>query len=154
LIRIADDLVRHFENRLQVMDGKAMIVRMSRRICVDMYAALVKLRPDWADPEDAEGAFKVVMTGSASDPETYQPHLRNKTRLQTLARRFEDAADPLWIVIVRDMWLTGFDAPCLHTLYIDTPMQGHGLMQAIARVNPVFGDKPGGLVVDYIHLSS
>jgi type I restriction enzyme, R subunit len=150
---IAEDLVRHFENRLQAMDGKAMVVCMSRRICVDMYDAIVKLRPAWHDADDARGAVKVVMTGSASDPEGYQPHIRNKPRLQDLADRFKDPDDPLKLVIVRDMWLTGFDAPCLHTLYVDKPMQGHGLMQAIARVNRVFRDKPGGLVVDYLGLA-
>lgn len=150
---VAEDLVRHFENRVQAMDGKGMIVCMSRRICVDMYDAIVKLRPAWGDADDAKGAIKVVMTGSASDPEGYQPHLRSKLRLKDLADRFKDPDDPLKLVIVRDMWLTGFDAPCLHTLYVDKPMQGHGLMQAIARVNRVFRDKPGGLVVDYLGLA-
>lgn len=150
---VAEDLVRHFENRVQAMEGKGMIVCMSRRICVDMYDAIVKLRPAWGDPDDAKGAIKVVMTGSASDPEGYQPHLRSKQRLKELADRFKDPSDPFKLVIVRDMWLTGFDAPCLHTLYIDKPMQGHGLMQAIARVNRVFRDKPGGLVVDYLGLA-
>jgi type I restriction enzyme, R subunit len=149
---VAEDLVRHFENRVQAMDGKGMIVCMSRRICVDMYDAIVKLRPTWGD-DDARGAIKVVMTGSASDPEGYQPHLRSKLRLKDLADRFKDPDDPLRLVIVRDMWLTGFDAPCLHTLYVDKPMQGHSLMQAIARVNRVFRDKPGGLVVDYLGLA-
>ncbi|MBK9516190.1 MAG: type I restriction endonuclease subunit R [Anaeromyxobacter sp.] len=150
---VAEDLVRHFENRVQAIDGKGMIVAMSRRICVDMYDAIVKLRPDWGDADDTKGAIKVVMTGSASDPEAYQPHLRSKLRLKDLADRFKDPDDPLKLVIVRDMWLTGFDAPCLHTLYVDKPMQGHGLMQAIARVNRVFRDKPGGLVVDYLGLA-
>jgi type I restriction enzyme R subunit len=150
---VADDLVRHFEARLEVMDGKAMIVCMSRRICVDLYDALVKLRRGWLAADDAEGVIKIVMTGSASDPASYQPHLRTKSRREALADRFKDPSDPLRIVIVRDMWLTGFDAPCMHTMYIDKPMRGHGFMQAIARVNRVFRDKPGGLVVDYLGLA-
>ncbi|WP_438031576.1 type I restriction endonuclease subunit R [Sorangium sp. So ce204] len=150
---IAEDLVRHFDARIETMAGKAMVVCMSRRICVDMYAALVALRPDWHDPDDDKGAIKVVMTGSASDPLAWQQHIRNKARLRDLADRLKDPNDPLKVVIVRDMWLTGFDAPCLHTLYVDKPMQGHGLMQAIARVNRVFRDKPGGLVVDYLGLA-
>jgi type I restriction enzyme, R subunit len=150
---IAEDMVRHFESRLETMDGKAMVVCMSRRICVDMYDAITKLRPGWHDPDDAMGRIKVVMTGSSTDPESFQPHRRSKTRLIDLARRFKDPADTLQVVIVRDMWLTGFDAPCLHTLYVDKPMRGHGLMQAIARVNRVFRDKPGGLVVDYLGLA-
>jgi type I restriction enzyme R subunit len=135
------------------MDGKAMIVCMSRRICVELYRELEKLRPAWHDEDDARGAIKVVMTGSASDPPHWQAHIRNKPRREALANRFRDAADALRIVLVRDMWLTGFDAPCLHTMYIDKPMRGHGLMQAIARVNRVFKDKPGGLVVDYLGLA-
>jgi type I restriction enzyme R subunit len=135
------------------MDGKAMIVCMSRRICVELYAALVKLRPGWHDDADDKGVIKVVMTGSASDPVEWQPHIRNKPRREDLAKRYKDSADPLKLVIVRDMWLTGFDAPCLHTMYADKPMRGHGLMQAIARVNRVFKDKPGGLVVDYLGLA-
>ena len=150
---IAEDIVAHFEQRLEVMDGKAMVVCMSRRICVELYQALVSLRPEWHDGRDEAGAIKVVMTGSAADPESWQPHIRNKARREALAQRFRDADDPLRIVIVRDMWLTGFDAPCLHTMYVDKPMQGHGLMQAIARVNRVFRDKPGGLVVDYLGLA-
>ena len=150
---IADDLVQHFEARIEAMDGKAMVVCMSRRICVDLYDALTRLRPEWHDADDAKGRIKVVMTGSSSDPESYQPHRRTKTDQLALAKRFKDPADPLSIVIVRDMWLTGFDAPCLHTLYVDKPMRGHGLMQAIARVNRVFRDKPGGLVVDYLGLA-
>ncbi|MBL9076027.1 MAG: type I restriction endonuclease subunit R [Planctomycetes bacterium] len=150
---IANDLVQHFEQRLAAMDGKAMVVCMSRRICVDLYDAIVRLRPEWHDPDDDEGAIKVVMTGSASDPEPFQPHVRNKPRREALAKRLKDPTDPLRIVIVRDMWLTGFDAPCLHTMYVDKPMRGHGLMQAIARVNRVFRDKPGGLVVDYLGLA-
>ncbi|MBZ0152152.1 MAG: type I restriction endonuclease subunit R [Planctomycetes bacterium] len=150
---IAQDLVQHFERRLDAMEGKAMVVCMSRRICVDLYDAIVSLRPDWHDAEDDQGAIKVVMTGSASDPEAFQPHVRNKPRREALAKRLKDPHDPLRVVIVRDMWLTGFDAPCLHTMYVDKPMRGHGLMQAIARVNRVFRDKPGGLVVDYLGLA-
>jgi type I restriction enzyme R subunit len=150
---IARDLVAHFEERLAAMDGKAMIVCMSRRICVDLYRELVALRPEWAHPDDDKGALKVVMTGSAADPAAWQPHIRNKIRREGLANRFRDANDPFRIVIVRDMWLTGFDAPSLHTMYVDKPMRGHGLMQAIARVNRVFKDKPGGLVVDYLGLA-
>jgi type I restriction enzyme R subunit len=150
---IAADLATHFERRLEAMDGKAMIVCMSRRICVELYGALVRLRPAWHAGEDAAGAIKIVMTGSASDPLDWQPHIRNKLAREALARRFKDPADPLKLVIVRDMWLTGFDVPCLHTMYLDKPMRGHGLMQAIARVNRVFKDKPGGLVVDYLGLA-
>ncbi len=150
---IAEDLVAHFEQRLEAMDGKAMTVCMSRRICVDLYNAIVALRPAWHQDEDDKGAIKVVMTGSASDPVDWQPHIRNKARREALAQRFKDPADPLKVVIVRDMWLTGFDVPCLHTMYVDKPMRGHGLMQAIARVNRVFKDKPGGLVVDYLGLA-
>jgi type I restriction enzyme R subunit len=150
---VARDIVEHFEKRLEAMDGKAMVVCMSRRICVELYRELVRLRPDWYHEDDERGALKVVMTGSASDPADWQPHIRNKSRRETLANRFRDAADPLRVVLVRDMWLTGFDAPALHTMYIDKPMRGHGLMQAIARVNRVFKDKPGGLVVDYLGLA-
>ena len=150
---IARDLVAHFEERLAAMDGKAMIVCMSRRICVDLYCELIALRPEWHDEEDDKGAIKVVMTGSAADPADWQPHIRNKLRREALANRFRDAADAFRVVIVRDMWLTGFDAPSLHTMYVDKPMRGHGLMQAIARVNRVFKDKPGGLVVDYLGLA-
>ena len=158
---IAADLVSHFEKRWEALDGKAMVVCMSRRICVDLYKAIIALRPGWASAKDddaeAEGAsdcvVKVVMTGSAEDGPEWQPHIRNKDRRRRLANRFKDPRDPFRIVIVRDMWLTGFDAPCLHTMYADKPMQGHGLMQAIARVNRVFRDKPGGLVVDYLGLA-
>jgi type I restriction enzyme R subunit len=152
LALIAKDLVTHFENRLEAMDGKAMIVCMSRRICVDLYSQIVKLRPDWHSDDDEEGSIKIVMTGSASDKLDWQPHVRNKPRRKTLARRFKKPNDPFKVVIVRDMWLTGFDVPCLHTMYVDKPMRDHGLMQAIARVNRVFRDKPGGLVVDYLGL--
>jgi type I restriction enzyme R subunit len=150
---IARDLVEHFENRLATMDGKAMVVVMSRRIAVELHRELVALRPGWHGEEDEQGALKVVMTGSASDPLDWQPHIRNKPRREALAARFRDPKDPFQIVIVRDMWLTGFDAPSLHTMYLDKPMRGHGLMQAIARVNRVFKDKPGGLVVDYLGLA-
>ena len=150
---VAQDLVDHFDQRLEAMDGKAMAVCMSRRVCVDFYRAIVALRPQWHDEDDTKGAIKVVMTGSASDPADWQQHIRNKPRREALAKRFKDPSDPLKIVIVRDMWLTGFDAPCLHSMYVDKPMQGHGLMQAIARVNRVFRDKPGGLVVDYLGLA-
>ncbi len=151
---VAEDLVKHFEQRLEAMDGKAMIVCMSRRICVDLYQAIVAIRPDWHQEDDNAGILKVVMTGSASDPVEWQAHIRNKPRREELAKRFKEAKDPFKIVIVRDMWLTGFDAPCLHTMYMDKPMRGHGLMQAIARVNRVFKDKPGGLVVDYLGLAN
>lgn len=150
---IAEDLVDHWEKRLEVMDGKALVVCMSRRICVDMYRALTRLRPEWHHEDDDKGELKVVMTGSAEDPVEWQPHIRNKDRRERLANRFRDPRDPLRMVIVRDMWLTGFDAPSLHTMYVDKPMRGHGLMQAIARVNRVFRDKPGGLVVDYLGLA-
>ena len=150
---VAADIVTHFEQRAEAMDGKAMVVCMSRRICIDLYRELVRLRPDWHDEDDDKGRIKVVMTGAASDPPDWQPHIRNKPRRETLANRFRDAADPLQVVLVRDMWLTGFDAPSLHTMYVDKPMRGHGLMQAIARVNRVFRDKPGGLVVDYLGLA-
>ena len=150
---IARDIVSHFDRRLEAIDGKAMIVCMSRRICIDLYRELTRLRPEWHDGDDAEGEIKVVMTGSASDPPDWQPLIRNKKRRETLAKRFRDPGDPLRVVLVRDMWLTGFDAPSLHTMYVDKPMRGHGLMQAIARVNRVFRDKPGGLVVDYLGLA-
>lgn len=150
---VARDLVEHFENRLATMDGKAMVVVMSRRIAVDLYRELTLLKPEWAIDDDAAGVLKVVMTGSASDPLEWQPHIRNKARREALANRFRQPTDPFRIVIVRDMWLTGFDAPSLHTMYVDKPMRGHGLMQAVARVNRVFKDKPGGLVVDYLGLA-
>ena len=153
LALIARDIVAHFETRLEAMDGKAMVVCMSRRICVDLYRALVRLRPEWHHGDDDKGRLKVVMTGAAADPPDWQQHIRNKARREALAKRFRDAGDSFGIVLVRDMWLTGFDAPSLHTLYVDKPMRGHGLMQAIARVNRVFRDKPGGLVVDYLGLA-
>jgi type I restriction enzyme R subunit len=150
---IAKDIVEHFGERLEAIDGKAMIVCMSRRICVDLYDAIIKLRPDWHSGDDETGVLKIVMTGSASDVLEWQPHIRNKQRREFLANRFKNPDDPLKVVIVRDMWLTGFDVPCLHTMYVDKPMQRHGLMQAIARVNRVFREKPGGLVVDYLGLA-
>ena len=150
---IADDIIAHFEERLETIEGKGMIVCMSRRICVDLYNAIVKRRPKWHDNDDKNGVIKVVMTGSASDGVSWQPHIRNKARREEMATRFKNPRDPLKLVIVRDMWLTGFDAPSLHTMYVDKPMRGHGLMQAIARVNRVYRDKPGGLIVDYIGLA-
>lgn len=151
---IAQDIVNHFESRNAVLDGKAMIVCMSRRICVDLYSAIVKIKPEWHSDDDAEGVIKVVMTGSSSDPLPFQPHVRNKPRRKALGERLKDPKDTLKLAIVRDMWLTGFDAPALHTLYIDKPMKGHNLMQAIARVNRVYKDKEGGLVVDYIGIAT
>ena len=150
---VAQDIVAHFEQRLEVLEGKAMVVCMSRRICIDLYRELVRLRPDWHHDDDDKGRLKVVMTGAASDPPEWQPHIRNKPKREALAKRFRDPGNPLRMVLVRDMWLTGFDAPSLHTMYVDKPMRGHGLMQAIARVNRVFEDKPGGLVVDYLGLA-
>ncbi|MCR4317473.1 MAG: type I restriction endonuclease subunit R [Planctomycetes bacterium] len=150
---IAQDLVNHFEQRLEAMDGKAMIVCMSRRICVDLYEQIRAIRPDWHGEDDIAGAMKIVMTGDATDPVEWQGHIRSKSRREELAKRFKNPADAFKVVIVRDMWLTGFDVPCLHTMYVDKPMRGHGLMQAIARVNRVFKDKPGGLVVDYLGLA-
>ena len=153
LALVAKDLVAHFEDRVAALDGKAMVVCMSRRICVQLYDEIVKLRPDWHSTDDNAGAVKIVMTGAASDPSAWQQHIGNKARRDLLARRARDPADPLQLVIVRDMWLTGFDAPCMHTMYVDKPMRGHGLMQAIARVNRVFRDKPAGLIVDYIGIA-
>ncbi|BAO29729.1 type I restriction endonuclease subunit R [Sulfuritalea hydrogenivorans] len=153
LALVAQDMVTHFEDRVAALDGKAMVVCMSRRICVKLYDEIVKLRPNWHSADDNAGAVKIVMTGAASDPEDWQQHIGNKARRDLLAKRARDAKDPLKLVIVRDMWLTGFDAPCMHTMYVDKPMQGHGLMQAIARVNRVFRDKPAGLIVDYIGIA-
>ena len=153
LALVAQDIASHFEKRIEAMEGKAMVVCMSRRICIDLYRELIRLRPNWHQEDDDKGRIKVVMTGSASDPPDWQSHIRNKLRREALANRFREADDPLQIVLVRDMWLTGFDAPSLHTMYVDKPMRGHGLMQAIARVNRVFRDKPGGLVVDYLGLA-
>lgn len=151
---IATDIVKHFEERNAILDGKGMIVCMSRRIAVELYAEIIKIRPDWHSDDDAEGAIKVVMTGSSSDPLPFQPHVRNKAKRKALGERLKDPKDGLKLAIVRDMWLTGFDAPSLHTLYIDKPMKGHNLMQAIARVNRVYKDKEGGLVVDYIGIAT
>ncbi|EKN3395854.1 type I restriction endonuclease subunit R [Yersinia enterocolitica] len=152
--QVAADLVKHFEARNATMNGKAMIVAMSRDICVRLYNALVALCPEWHNEDIEKGEIKIIMTGSASDKEHLQPHIYNKQTKKRLEARFKDLNDPLKIVIVRDMWLTGFDAPCCHTMYIDKPMRGHNLMQAIARVNRVFKDKPGGLVVDYIGIAN
>ncbi|MBN1535546.1 MAG: type I restriction endonuclease subunit R [Anaerolineales bacterium] len=153
LKQVAADIVQHFEARLSAADGKGMIVCMSRRICVELHKEIIKLRPDWYNSEDNKGKIKIVMTGSASDPLEYQEHIRNKERRKAISNRLKDPADSLKLLIVRDMFLTGFDVPPLHTMYIDKPMNGHTLMQAIARVNRVFGDKEGGLIVDYIGIA-
>src|SRR5208337_3898747 len=150
---IARDIVDHYENRQTAMDGKAMIVCMSRRICVDLYNEIIKIRPQWHSDDDATGELKIVMTGAPTDDPSWQQHIRSSVRRQDLAKRFKNSKDPFKLAIVRDMWLTGFDVPSLHTMYLDKPMRGHTLMQAIARVNRVFRDKPGGLVVDYIGLA-
>ena len=147
---IAKDIVEHFENRLEALDGKGIIVSMSRRICVELYDAIIALRPEWHSVDDTKGFLKVIMTGSASDPVEWQQHIRTKERRKQLAKFVRKADTPIKLVIVRDMWLTGFDAPSMHTMYLDKPMKGHNLMQAIARVNRVYGDKPGGLIVDYL----
>jgi len=152
--KVAADIVTHLESRLAALDGKAMVVAMSREICVHLYDAIVALRPEWHSEDPEHGAIKVVMTGSASDKALLKPHIHPKTVRDRLERRFKNPADPFKLVIVRDMWLTGFDAPALHTMYVDKPMRGHNLMQAIARVNRVFRDKPGGLVVDYIGIAN
>lgn len=152
--KVAADIVAHFENRLTVMDGKAMVVAMSRDICVHLYNAIIELRPEWHSDDPMQGAIKVVMTGSASDKALLKPHIYPKEVRKRLEARYKNPNDPFKLVIVRDMWLTGFDAPCLHTMYVDKPMRGHNLMQAIARVNRVFKDKPGGLVVDYIGIAN
>lgn len=154
LQQVAEDLIKHFETRSALMEGKAMIVAMSRDICAQLYNAIVALRPEWHDEDPEKGAIKVVMTGSAADKSLLQPHIHNKQTKKRLEQRFKDVNDPLKLVIVRDMWLTGFDAPACHTMYIDKPMKGHNLMQAIARVNRVFKNKPGGLVVDYIGIAN
>jgi len=153
IARVAADLVAHFEERDKAQNGKAMIVAMSREICVHLYDEIVKLRPAWHSTDPEQGTIKIVMTGSASDKALLRPHIYSGQTKKRLEKRFKDAADPLRLVIVRDMWLTGFDAPCVHTLYVDKPMKGHNLMQAIARVNRVFKDKEGGLVVDYIGIA-
>jgi type I restriction enzyme R subunit len=150
---LAADIVSHFESRLGVIDGKGMIVCMSREICARLYGAIVELRPSWHDPAPEKGTIKVIMTGSAADKEPIQSHVYNAAVRKRLEKRFKDPNDPLKLVIVRDMWLTGFDVPCLHTMYVDKPMRDHNLMQAIARVNRVFGTKEGGLVVDYIGMA-
>ncbi|WP_435247751.1 type I restriction endonuclease subunit R [Vibrio sp. nBUS_14] len=152
--QVAKDLVEHFTTRTSTFPGKAMIVSMSREICVDLYNAIVAIKPEWHHPDTAKGAIKIVMTGSASDKEKMQPHIHDKKTKKLFEKRYKDTDDELQLVIVRDMWLTGFDAPCCHTMYIDKPMKGHNLMQAIARVNRVFKDKPGGLVVDYIGIAN
>ncbi|USD21389.1 type I restriction endonuclease subunit R [Microbulbifer variabilis] len=152
--QVAKDLIQHFDSRTASMPGKAMIVAMSREICVDLYDAIVAIKPEWHHPDTDKGAIKIVMTGSASDKAKLQPHIYNKETKKAFEKRFKDVNDPLQLVIVRDMWLTGFDAPICHTMYIDKPMKGHNLMQAIARVNRVFKDKPGGLVVDYIGIAN
>ena len=154
LQQVAEDLIKHFETRSALMEGKAMIVAMSRDICAQLYNEIVALRPEWHDNDPEKGAIKVVMTGSAADKALLQQHIYNKQTKKNLERRFKDVNDPLKLVIVRDMWLTGFDAPACHTMYIDKPMKGHNLMQAIARVNRVFKNKPGGLVVDYIGIAN
>lgn len=154
LREVAEDLVLHFEERNATIEGKGMIVAMSREICAHLYNAITDLRPDWHDTDIEKGAIKVIMTASAADKPLLQAHNYNKTQKKRLEKRFKDPNDPLKLVIVRDMWLTGFDAPCAHTMYIDKPMRSHNLMQAIARVNRVFKDKPGGLVVDYIGIAN
>lgn len=154
LKQVAADLIEHFETRSALMEGKAMIVAMSRDICAQLYNEIVALRPEWHDDDPEKGAIKVVMTGSAADKKLLQPHIHNKQTKKRLEKRFKDINDPLKLVIVRDMWLTGFDAPACHTMYVDKPMKGHNLMQAIARVNRVFKNKPGGLVVDYIGIAN
>ena len=154
LKEVAEDLVKHFEARTETIEGKGMIVCMSREICVNLYNEITALRPAWHNEDIEKGAIKVIMTGSASDRELLRPHIYTKQQKKRLEKRFKDATDPLKLVIVRDMWLTGFDAPSVHTMYVDKPMKGHNLMQAIARVNRVFKDKPGGLVVDYIGIAN
>ena len=151
---VVADILTHFDARVKAIDGKAMIVCMSRRICAEVYARIVAAQPDWHGDTDDTGAVKVIMTGNATDPAEMRPHIRSKSRQEAIRNRMKDPADPLKIVIVRDMWLTGFDAPCMHTLYVDKPMKGHGLMQAIARVNRVFSNKPAGLIVDYIGIAA
>ena len=151
---LARDIVTHFEQRQDVFDGKGMIVAMSRRIAVDHYNEIIKLRPEWHNDDLTKGVIKVIMTASSADGPVMQKQHTTKTQRKALSDRMKDPADPLKLVIVRDMWLTGFDAPCLHTLYVDKPMRGHNLMQAIARVNRVFKDKPGGLVVDYLGIAT
>ncbi len=150
---LAKDIIQHFETRQQAMKGKGMIVTMSRRIAVDLYDEIIRLKPEWHSDDDDKGVIKVVMTGSSSDPTSFQRHIGPKKRRNLLEKRMKDVDDELQLVIVRDMWLTGFDVPSMHTMYIDKPMKGHNLMQAIARVNRVFKDKPGGLIVDYVGIA-
>lgn len=150
---LAKDIIQHFETRQQAMKGKGMIVTMSRRIAVDLYDEIIRLKPEWHSDDDDKGVIKVVMTGSSSDPTSFQRHIGPKKRRSVLEKRMKDVNDELQLVIVRDMWLTGFDVPSMHTMYIDKPMKGHNLMQAIARVNRVFKDKPGGLIVDYVGIA-
>lgn len=152
--RVAADIVKHFEDRTAALPGKAMVVAISRRVCVALYREIVRLRPGWHGDTDDAGRIKVVMTGTASDDPSFQPHIRPKGRLDRIAERFKNPSDSLEVVIVCDMWLTGFDAPCVHTMYLDKPLKAHGLMQAIARVNRVYGLKPSGLVVDYLGLAA
>jgi type I restriction enzyme R subunit len=146
-------LVEHWKKRQEIMDGKAMVVCMSRRICVDLYDEIVALCPDWHSDEDDKGTVKVVMTGSATDSPEWQKHIRNGAMRKELANTFKEIDSTFKIVIVRDMWLTGFDVPAMTTMYVDKPMEGHGLMQSIAHVNRVFKDKPGGLIVDYLGIA-
>jgi len=148
--QVAKDIIFHYEKRQEAIDGKAMVVCMSRRICIELYNEIIKLRPEWHSEDDDKGIIKIAMTGSASDPVSWQKHIRNRDRRRAIGDRLKDPSDSLKIAIVRDMWLTGFDVPCLHTMYLDKPMKDHGLMQAIARVNRVYKDKPGGLIVDYL----
>ena len=152
--QVAKDIVNHFLMRTTIFPGKAMIVAMSREICVDLYNAIVTIKPEWHNDDPKKGAIKIVMTGSASDKAKMQPHIHDNKTKKLFEKRYKDTEDELQLVIVRDMWLTGFDAPCCHTMYVDKPMKGHNLMQAIARVNRVFKDKPGGLVVDYIGIAN
>jgi type I restriction enzyme R subunit len=152
--RIAEDIIEHLENRFSVMDGKGMVVTMSRRIAVELHNAIVEIRPEWFSSNDKEGFVKVVMSGSATDPVEWQQHIRNKEKRRELAEHMKKAGSPLKLVIVCDMWLTGFDVPSLHTMYMDKPIKGHNLMQAIARINRVYKDKPGGLVVDYLGIAA
>ena len=154
LEEVAEDLVRHYEERTSVIDGKGMIVCMSREICANLYKEIIKLRPAWHDTDPEKGAIKIIMTGSAADTALLRPHIYNKSTKKRLEKRFKNPKDDLKLVILRDMWLTGFDVPSCHTMYVDKPMRSHNLMQAIARVNRVFKDKPGGLVVDYIGIAN
>ena len=153
IAELAADIVAHWEKRREVLAGKCMIVAMSRRIAVALYNEIVRLRPDWHSDDPAQGRIKVVITGSAADDALLQPHIHAKETLHQIKNRAKDPDDPLELVIVRDMWLTGFDSPSMHTMYVDKPMRGGPLMQAIARVNRTFKDKPAGLVVDYLGIA-